>query len=867
MAIDDGKLTLELQMNTEKAEKALKEMHNKIENMKKSSAGGSFGQQTGGNNQQNDLKIKRLEDIRRRENKKDRELIYKDLRKQQEALDKHMKSYNEMTGQMKELKKYSKEWYDISEKQTEVFATMSKHIDAIAAGKKAISQQDAADRQRALSQGGGGGIGGGGIGGGGTGGGGRGGGMFSKMMGRMSVPALLGLLQSGASIGADMITNPEAVTRARATSAERLGEGVNLMENRKMYEYNLYGRERMEAMEAGRRKMESIRFGDNAQALAGAGTMAAGAGVMAAGGGLALAGAPIAGVGAAPGLGIMAKGALTVGAGALTTGSMLFNDRKRDYLLSHLGDEEAGANYEKKVFAEGAKARKEALKNLKKERILTGAAERYFEGNRGNFLGIQRQFGMSDQDLFEGEGSLLNQGAAAGFREQDMMQAMRGISAAGGTTGSAKSSAILANQLQRNANLTNAPQLIGMLSGGAGMDTEQSKDAIIRMIAEATRLGLDTSETREFLQTTSQLAYQTGSGVGITGGMLAAGTEMDTKRGIKAAEDAYQNLRNKTGKGGGKLKMQYELAGLRDMTLNGQALGLGTSSLLVSLPADQLTMDNPLMKGLMKKFGLNPDDPKDQEKIEEFLTKARQNKGGSTTLQDAELEALKKRDVAKERLENIDKQIEEEKKKPKDQQKMDKLNKLRKKAKDEFDIANVESSMERAKTGNLQHMDKFKEEAEKGMLGDLVRTGAKFKDLTPEEKKAREQVEKKSGRMGDLRISEEAQAAAGMLKILTTEAGKLRIAFAQTTKELVIAATELAGLQALQKTTENEEQQKQLQKEIEAKEMRLDQIAAGVDSADKSSYVLSRPLQDAMNKPVDTGNYSVPDRTNYVTKD
>ena len=179
------------------------------------------------------------------------------------------------------------------------------------------------------------------------------------------------------------------------------------------------------------------------------------------------------------------------------------------------------------------------------------------------------------------------------------------------------------------------------------------------------------------------------------------------------------------------------------MTLNGKALGRRASSLLVSLPADQLTMDNPTIKGMMKKYGLNPDDPKDQEKIEEFLTKARQNKGGSTTLLDTELEALKKRDVAKERLENIDKQIEEEKKKPKDQQKLEELRKKRKEALDKFEIADYMASGERALTGNLQHMDKFKEQAEKGMLGDLVRTGAKFKDLTPEEKKAREQVEKK----------------------------------------------------------------------------------------------------------------------------
>ena len=112
---------------------------------------------------------------------------------------------------------------------------------------------------------------------------------------------------------------------------------------------------------------------------------------------------------------------------------------------------------------------------------------------------MQRGFGLSDQDLFMGPESILQRAGRAGYDMDTMTQSMMGIQAGGGPTGVAVRGAQIAAQMQRNLNLTNAPQLMGRISGATGMDEIKSKDEIIRMYAEGTRIGLDTSEVRDYM--------------------------------------------------------------------------------------------------------------------------------------------------------------------------------------------------------------------------------------------------------------------------------------------------------------------------------------------------------------------------------
>jgi len=173
------------------------------------------------------------------------------------------------------------------------------------------------------------------------------------------------------------------------------------------------------------------------------------------------------------------------------------------------------------------------------------AAFQQFQGKSSSYLDTQRMLGL-DYSSFHGPGGFRSQAIGAGFSD-DMASQMSGqIIGAGGSTRMARGST-LGLQAQRGFDVSNAGGILGNLSQTLG-GAEQSKSAFIKMLAEGSRLGLDSSEYREenrkFLDVTSQVISRSETGnqkdiediVKRFGGFMAE----PTTRGIQAGQGAYQ---------------------------------------------------------------------------------------------------------------------------------------------------------------------------------------------------------------------------------------------------------------------------------------------------------------------------------------
>ena len=119
------------------------------------------------------------------------------------------------------------------------------------------------------------------------------------------------------------------------------------------------------------------------------------------------------------------------------------------------------------------------------------AAVDLLQQNSSGFLGTQRMLGMGDKGLF----NFLNGVTGAGFMPEQGMQAAQSIIGAGGSSRMG-TDAVMALKAQRGLDLTNAPELLGKLSGNLG-GSGASKNALIEIFATGQQIGLDRSRFAE----------------------------------------------------------------------------------------------------------------------------------------------------------------------------------------------------------------------------------------------------------------------------------------------------------------------------------------------------------------------------------
>lgn len=166
------------------------------------------------------------------------------------------------------------------------------------------------------------------------------------------------------------------------------------------------------------------------------------------------------------------------------------------------------------------------------------------------------------------------------FSRQNLMQMAQNIIAGGGTTAGAREGMVGAARLERQFGLGNAGQVMGMLSG-AGMQGNQTEDAVKRILGEAVQMGVDESEIakmpQEMQRFTTQVAEMATSAGGFSQGavdVIQAGAADFTAKGLEGARAAAEQFRQR-GKQAGGLEGQI---GYGILGKEAKAMGIDLSS-------------------------------------------------------------------------------------------------------------------------------------------------------------------------------------------------------------------------------------------------------------------------------------------------
>lgn len=250
----------------------------------------------------------------------------------------------------------------------------------------------------------------------------------------------------------------------------------------------------------------------------------------------------------------------------------------------------------------------EAMKNGPEGALKTNIGSQYLQNNARD-LAFQRQMGLSDSSL---RGGFTNNATGAGFTQEQGMGMASGIMGAGGSTRASAGLAGFGLQAQRNADMTNAGQVIGKLSGSLG-GSETSKDAFIKILAEGTRIGLNQAdfveENRKFTEMAAGVISQSGTsssaGVGQILDQFGKFFGADkTNTGLEAGKNAYEMYRQMSMAQTGPTGTMRAAGMINDPTLG--KLGRESRTALFTMPADQLTEDNPAIMAMAKEAGTTP---------------------------------------------------------------------------------------------------------------------------------------------------------------------------------------------------------------------------------------------------------------------
>lgn len=258
-------------------------------------------------------------------------------------------------------------------------------------------------------------------------------------------------------------------------------------------------------------------------------------------------------------------------------------------------------------------------------------------------LAIQRGLGLSDQDLYS-----IYSGAGGMFTMEQQRGAMGRILGAGGSTRAARGLGTFSNQLMRDQDITNAPELIAALSRASG-SASSSENSMRKLLSESVRVGLDDSEFREeqrqFLTVSSEVIARSGARSDQSQGMIAERFSQflaeRTMAGIAGAKSAYEMTQ----------QMSSETSGARGVMQAAEFLGPGFKGLseraisaLMNLREEEIAPDNDLVQAAYRQRKKeNPD-----LTIEQFVESVRESKARAKFPESAILKSRSElRDMAK----------------------------------------------------------------------------------------------------------------------------------------------------------------------------------------------------------------------------
>jgi hypothetical protein len=626
--MDKNKIIVGIELDTAEVNKQVSELQRKIKGMREFGPTGAVSQlaqqyRAGGNEQ----RAKQLEEFRQRQDTQNRRILQQDLQRQDklvaDLLDKEKKINREIEQQKNNKEALIKLEKERASIQTELVASVKKEQIL----REEIGSIDKRNVRQALpfssthiggntpqSQG------------------------VSGLQMVKGIAGIIGLagtaLNYAGQLNKNVMTQEERQAGARSTIAGAVGEYTKLQQQGRGYEMDFYAEERAKAAEAATRRMRAEKTYDETTLL---GRVGMGIGVgAAAGAGWGLLGGPLAPVSATAGA---IGGGIIGGLGAF--GTAMQDDRKRSMLF----DENA---YKQFIGAEGAKAYIASQENYKAQNFNKVAAQEYFENNKENIVRMQRALGLSDYDLMSGQTSLYGRGAKAGFNQQVIDSAALNILQSGGTTKAGIEGSVYAAQMERGLDLTNAPSLIGRISGRTGMGAAESKDEVLRLYSEAVRIGLDASEVRTLLETSTQMAMRSGVSSDEIQQVLQSGLAVQSQRGIEASQSAYERIKNKTGQIGG-VRGQLAMAefGSEEMTklLGGKGVSYLENVMLTGTNYEKISADNRAVRGLLEERGIDPNSNEGQRVIQEMKRIALR----STIINKGREEAIEKLRIANEK--------------------------------------------------------------------------------------------------------------------------------------------------------------------------------------------------------------------------
>lgn len=275
-----------------------------------------------------------------------------------------------------------------------------------------------------------------------------------------------------------------------------------------------------------------------------------------------------------------------------------------------------GAEYESIQTAKTGEDYQKALADLKNQNPGKTMASQYYEQNYQGNLQSQRAMGMSNEGFY-GRGGFLQGGVNAGFGPEMMQQMSSGILGAGGSSRGAAGNSVFGNQLARNMNMTNSPQILGALSGGMG-GAEASREATIKILSEGMRLGLDDSkfaeENRRFTQVAAEIISRSGAqsegDAGRTAGGFGGFVAENTNKGIEAAKSAYEQYQQISSTTSGPRGVMRAAGFLSDPKLS--MLSTIEKQSLMGMKEEEINEGNLQAVAIADKLGISVDDLKDR---------------------------------------------------------------------------------------------------------------------------------------------------------------------------------------------------------------------------------------------------------------
>lgn len=323
-----------------------------------------------------------------------------------------------------------------------------------------------------------------------------------------------------------------------------------------------------------------------------------------------------------PGLGTGVGAAIGGAAGAVKGAYNVFSDpAQRSLAMSALPGsigKRYGTEYESIQTRKLGEDYQKSLEDLKNQNPGKTMASQYYEQNYQGNLASQRAMGMSNQGFY-GQGGFLQGGVNAGFGPEMMQNMSSGILGAGGSSRSAAGNSVFGNQLAKNMDLTNSQQVLGTLSGSMG-GAETTKQATVKIISEAMRLGLDDSkfaeENRRFTQAAAEVIARSGAQTEGDAGRVAGGfgafVAENSNKGIEAAKGAYEQYQQISSTTTGPRGVMRAAGFLSDPALS--KLSTVEQQSLMGMREDEINENNLQAVAIADKLGISVDDLKDKIK-------------------------------------------------------------------------------------------------------------------------------------------------------------------------------------------------------------------------------------------------------------